>query len=203
MRLENLTDLQLDALREVGNIGAGHAATALSQMTGTPIGVENPTIEMIPIDQVPQLLGGPEKLVAAAYSRVLGEIDAGMLFMADRESSLVLVDLMHGRAPGSTKSFGHEEEQIFTHVATILSAAYLGAIARMTDINTLPSAASFVLDMAGAILQVATIEAGMKAEHALLVRTSFNDEQTTADAMVFFMPDPDSLEVILGRLGVI
>ncbi len=202
MRLEDLSELQLDALREVGNIGAGHAATALSQMMGNPVGLRYPELDLIPFGQVPHVLGGPERLVGAVYSRLLGDIEGGILFMAQRDSSLALCDLMHNRPLGTTKSFGHGEEALITHVASIISSAYIAAIARMADLNVLPSSPSFVLDMSGAILQVATSEVGMRAESALLVRTSFYDEDTSVDAALLFLPDPDSLEVILGRLGV-
>ncbi len=203
MRLESLSALQLDALREVGNIGAGHAATALSQMTGTPISLSNPTIELVEFSAVPQLLGGAERLVAASYCRLLGDIGGGMLLMAPRESALALVDLLHNRGVGTTLSFGRDEEMLLTHVSTILSSAYLAAIARLTDMNLLPAPPSFALDMAGAILQVATLETGMRAQMALLVRTSFTaDERTSVDVMLFFLPNPDDLGVILGRLGV-
>jgi len=171
-------------------------------MTGTPISLSNPTLEMVEFAKVPQLVGGPERLVAASYCRLLGDIGGGMLLMAPRESALALVDLMHNRDIGSTLSFGKDEELLLTHVSTILSSAYLAAIARLTDMNLLPAPPSFVLDMAGAILEVATLETGMRAQMALLVRTSFSDERTSVDVMLFFLPDPDDLDVILGRLGI-
>lgn len=202
MRLDTLSELQMDALREVGNIGAGHAATALSQMIGSPISLSNPTLEMVEFSDVPMLVGGPERLVAASYCRLLGDIGGGMLLMAPRESALSLVDLLHNREVGSTLSFGRDEEMLLTHVSTILSSAYLAAIARLTDMNLMPAPPSFVLDMAGAILQVATLETGMRAQMALLVRTRFSDERTSVDVMLFFLPDPDDLGVILGRLGI-
>lgn len=203
MRLADLSELQLDALGEVGNIGAGHAATALSQLMGRPIGLTNPELELIPFGEVSRVVGGAEKLVGAVYSRLLGDIEGGVLFMAARDSSLAICDLMHSRPVGTAKSFGRDEEALLSHVASILTAAYLAAVARLADLSVLPSTPSFALDMAGAILEVATTEIGMKAESALLLRTSFIDEETSVDAMLFFLPDPDSLDVILGRLGVI
>lgn len=202
MRPDALTELQLDALREVGNIGAGHAATALSQMTGSAISLSNPSLELVEFSAVPQLVGGAERLVAASYSRLLGDIRGGMLLMAPRESALALVDLLHNREIGSTLSFGKDEEMLLTHVSTILSSAYLAAIARLADMNLLPAPPSFVLDMAGAILEVATLENSLQAQTALLVRTSFYDERTSVDVMLFFLPDPEDLGVLLGRLGI-
>lgn len=202
MKLENLSPIQRDALREIGSIGAGHAATALSQLVDKKVELTSPELEVIPFGEVPEVFGGPEQLVGAVYSRLLGDIAGGLLFMAPRDSSLALMDQMHSRPTGTSRSFGHDEEALFTHVASILGASFIAAIARMTDLNVLPSTPSFVLDMAGAILEVVTLEVGMKATSALMIKTSFWDKETTIDVALFFLPDPDSLETILGRLGI-
>lgn len=203
MNLENLSDIQLDALRETGSIGAGHAATALSQLVGHGIEIEVPTLDVVEIGQVPHVFGGPETLVGAVYVRLLGDLGGGMLFVAPRTSSLALVDLMRSRPVGTAKSFGADEEALVTHVAQILVSAYLAAVGRLADLNILPSKPSFALDMAGAILEAVTTEIGMRAETAVLQRTRFLDAETSVDAYLFFLPDPDSLEVLLGRLGVV
>lgn len=199
----DLTPMQLDALREIGNIGAGHAATALSQLVGKPISLTNPTLEIVGLAEVPRALGGPEQLVGAVYSRLLGDLAGGILFMATRDSSLALVDLLHGWSVGTSKTFGRDEEALLTHVVSVLSSAYLAAIARMADLSVLPGTPAFVLDMAGAILEAVTAELGMTVEHAVVVRTTFMDEETSVDAALFFLPDPGSLQVILTRVGVI
>lgn len=203
MRLEGLTALQMDAIREVGSIGAGHAATALSQLVGHAVDIEVPTLELIEFGQVPDVFGGPETLVAGVYSRILGDVAGSMLFVAPRDSALALVDLMHGHDVGTSRSFGSQQDVLVTHVASILLAAYLAAVGRLTDLSVLPSKPSFALDMAGAILEAVTAEAGMTAETALLLRTRFYDAETSVDAYVFFLPDAESLEVLLGRLGVV
>jgi chemotaxis protein CheC len=203
MKIERLTDMQIDALREVGSIGAGHAATALSQLVGRGIDIEVPTLELIEVGSVPGVFGGAETLVGAVYARLLGDVSGSMLFVAPRDSSLALVDLMHSHPVGTAKSFGVEEEALVTHVASILISAYLAAVARLTDLSILPSRPSFALDMAGAILEAVTAEIGLHAEAALLLRTRFQEAETSVDAYVFFLPDPESLEVLLGKLGVI
>lgn len=203
MKLENLTEFQLDALREVGGIGAGHAATALSQLVDRPIALEVPLLEVVALHDIPHVLGGPERLVGAVFARLLGDISGGILFVAEKEGALSLIDLLHGREVGSTKSFGHDEEALLRHCASILISAYLAAIARMADLDVLPSSASIALDMAGALLEAVISEVGMVADHAVLVRTSFMDEDNKVEAALFFVPTPESLEIILGRLGVI
>lgn len=202
MRPESLSEMQMDALREVGSIGAGHAATALSQLVDHPVTLTVPTLELVPVQEVPRMMGGPEKLVAAVHTRLLGDIGGGMLCVAEREDALALVDLLRGRPTGSAKAFGREEEALLTHAASILTAAYVAAVARLADVSLLPSAASFALDMAGAILQAVTTELGSSAAHALLVRTSFRGPEDSVNVGLVFIPDPDSLEVLLGRLGL-
>jgi chemotaxis protein CheC len=203
MNLGMLSEMQLDALRETGSIGAGHAATALSQLVGHGVAIDVPTLELVRIGDVPHVFGGPETLVGAVYMRLLGDLGGSMLFVAARSSSLALVDLMRSRPVGTAKSFGSEEEALVTHVGQILVSAYLAAVARLADLSILPSRPSFALDMAGAILEAVTTEIGLHAEAAVLQRTRFFDDETSVDAYLFFLPEPDSLEVLLGRLGVV
>ena len=203
MNPDQLSALQLDALREVGSIGAGHAATALAQMLGKAISIDVPRIALIPVTEVPNVLGGPEALVGAVHTRLLGDIEGSVVFVAARDDLLTLVDMLRSRAPGTTKSLHGDEEALAVHTASILIAAYVSAIGRMADISLLPSAPSFAFDMLGAILQAVTAEVGMKVDTALLILTRFTEEENTIDAGLFYLPDPDSLEVLLGRLGII
>lgn len=203
MRLDNLSEIQLDALREIGGIGAGHAATALSQLVDRPIALEVPRIEVVEMRDIAHLMGGPERLVGAVYCRMLGDIEGGVLFMAGRHAVLALVDLMHGRDVGKAKSLGHEEEALLRHVASILISAYFAAIARMADLDILPSSPALAFDMAGAIIESAVSEVGLVAEHALLVTTAFVDQDQVVEAALFLVPHPEAIEVLLGRLGLL
>jgi chemotaxis protein CheC len=203
VRPENLSELQIDALRELGSIGAGHAATALSQLVDHMVEIAVPEVRLVPIADVPMVFGGPETLVGAVYCRLLGDVSGSMLFIAPRKALLALVDMLKNRELGSTKSLNAEEEALITHCASVLMSAYVSAIARMADINLLPSAASFAFDMMGAILEVASLESGMKVDTAIFVLASFADERSAVDAALFYLPDPDSLEVLLGRLGIV
>ncbi|MBN2247758.1 MAG: chemotaxis protein CheC [Coriobacteriia bacterium] len=198
-----LTELQLDALGEVGSIGAGHAATALSQMLGTPVDIDVPDLKVLSVSEVPGMLGGPENLVGAVYSRLLGDLNGGLLFIVGRDALLELSDLLRSRTPGTSKSLGPAEEATVTHAATVLIAAYLAAVARLTGLSTLPGPSEFAFDMLGAILEGVTVQVGLKAENAILVLTRFSTTEICVDASLFYLPDPDSLEVMLGRLGVL
>lgn len=202
MRLDRLSEMQLSALAETGSIGAGHAATALSQLVGHGVSIDVPTLEPVGIGDVPQLFGGPEALVAAVHVRLFGDLGGSMLFVAPRASALALVDLMHARPVGTSRSFGADEEALVTSVASTLMSAYLAAVGRLADLSLLPSQPSWALDMAGAIMEAVTSDAAMRADTALLLRTRFYDADISVDACLFFLPDPDALDILFGRLGV-
>ncbi|MCL4078474.1 chemotaxis protein CheC [Coriobacteriia bacterium Es71-Z0120] len=203
MRPEALSELQIDAIREMGSIGAGHAATALAQITGRPVGIEVPEVRLLPVIEVPRALGGPETLIGAVFSRLLGEVSGSVLFAGTRGALLGLVDLLHNRPIGSTKTLGSDEESIITQTGFVLITAYLTAIGRLADLTILPSRPAFAFDMSGAVLDAIAADVGMKADTAILVQTAFSTEEERVDAVVLYMPDPDSLEVVLGRLGVV
>ncbi len=99
IRPDALSDLQIDALRELGSVGAGHAATALSQIVGTPVDISVPEARTVAVSEVPMIFDGPETLVGAVFSRLLGEVEGGLIFLAPRAALLVLVDLLRSRRP--------------------------------------------------------------------------------------------------------
>jgi len=202
MRPQALTELQLDAVREVGSIGAGHAATALSQLVDRPVVLQVPKIDVIDLSDVPYVFGGPAQVVCAVYARLLGDIGGGILFLSTEEAALSLVDLLRGRETGTTKLLDVDEEEVLSHATGILIAAYLAAIARMANLNVSTTTPVFALDMAGAILATVATEVDMRDEQAVLVSTAFPDANNVVDAALFFLPDPDSLMTILGRLGM-
>lgn len=198
-----LSALQIDALGEVGSIGAGHAATALSQLLGNPVEIEVPVIRLLPVSEVPMVFGGPENLVGAVYSRLLGDLSGALLFIQSRRDLLVLADLLGFRQPGTSKSLGADEEGLIVHTAAVLQSAYIAAIARLAELAVLPAPPQFAFDMIGAILEYVTAEVGMKTESALLITSRFKSTEAEVDAALFYLPDPDSLDVLLGRLGII
>lgn len=199
----NLTDLQIDALGEVGSIGAGHAATALSQLLGTAVEIAVPDTRLLPVIEVSTVFGGAENLVGAVYSRLLGDLSGALLFILPRDDLLALADMLRSREPGTAKSLGTAEEGLVVHAASILQSAYVSAIARLTEMSVLPGPPQFAFDMMGGILDFVTAEIGMKVESALLIVTRFESSETIVDGVLFYLPDPDSLDVLLGRLGVV
>lgn len=197
-----LTEAQLDALKEVGNIGAGNAATALYQMIGKKVNMSVPRAAVIPLSEVPEVLGGPEILVAGVFLRVLGDAPGSILFVMPKDSALYLVDILMGRPQSSTQVLSELDKSALKEIGNILASSYLNALSSFTGLTFLPTVPALAFDMAGAILDVILAELGQLGDYALLIETRFQAESAHVEGHFFLIPDPGSLMVILRTLGV-
>ena len=203
MNLTDLSEMELDALREISGIGASHAATALSDLVGHLVRIEVPTIELLEITDLPGVFGGPEQLVGAAFASLEGAIGGGILVMATPETIASIIEML-GETPAGGPGFPDERLAgiLVDVVARRLFDSYLRAVAEMTGLESRAPSVGWAYDMAGALLEAIVAEIGSRADHALLVRTAFIDRFRTVETAFFFVPDPDSLAVILSRLGL-
>jgi chemotaxis protein CheC len=199
----NLTHMQLDALREVGNVGAGNAATALSQLINRKIDMTVPQVSILPLGEVPDVVGGPDVMVAGGYLRVYGPAPSSILFLLPRESAFALVDMLMGRERGMTEQLDSMDESALLEIGNILAGAYLNALSFFTKFTLLPSIPALAIDMAGAILSVILIQLGQMGDHALVIETQFTtDGDGAVKGHFFLIPDPGSLGTILTAIGV-
>lgn len=199
----NLTHMQLDALREVGNVGAGNAATALSQLINRKIDMTVPQVSILPLGEVPDVVGGPDVMVAGVYLRVYGPAPSSILFLLPRESAFALVDMLMGRERGMTEQLDSMDESALLEIGNILAGAYLNALSFFTKFTLLPSIPALAIDMAGAILSVILIQLGQMGDHALVIETQFTtDGDGAVKGHFFLIPDPGSLGTILTAIGV-
>ena len=197
-----LSPLQLDALREIGNVGAGNAATALSQILNKRIDMTVPKISILPLGEVPEVVGGPDAMVAGVYLRVYGPAPSSILFLLPRDSAFYLVDMLMGREHGSTVEMDAMDESAFMEIGNILAGAYLNALSYFTKLTLLPSIPALAMDMAGAILSVILIQLGQMGDHALVIETEFSDDNDGVKGHFFLIPDPGSLGTIIAAIGV-
>lgn len=196
-----LSGAQLDALREVANIGAGHAATALSQITGQRIMISVPTLMITPLDDVPNHVAEPEEPVAAVLMRMEGDLDGYTLLMFPHPIALRLAGIMMGR---EVSSLGAIEESAIKEAANILSAAYLNALADFMRMTLLPSPPSLAVDMSDAVLHSTYLEAVQGATYVFCVESEFLLEEQAERLRGFFLllPDMPSLHTILRAIQV-
>ena len=202
MNVEGLSDMRLDALREISAVGAGHAATTLSGLVGRTLRIEVPTIEVIGISQMPYVLGGPEDVVGAVYARLGGEIHGGLLYIATPEAVRTVLELL-GEVPGSGDSAPDDRlASVFVAAMGHLIDSFVRAVSEMTGLEGRATETSWAYDMAGALLEAVVSEIGTQTDSAVFVRTAFIDADRSVEVAMFFVPDPESLRAILGRVGL-
>ncbi len=197
-----LTPTQLDALREIGNVGAGNSATALSQIINHRIDMNVPQVSIVPLTDVPDLVGGPDVMVAGVFLRVYGAAPSNILFLLPQESAFYLVDMILGKPHGETKTLDFMDESALMEIGNILAGAYLNALFNLTKLSLLPSIPALAMDMAGAILSVVLIQLGQMGDHALVIETEFQADEDGIKGHFFLVPDPGSLDTILTAVGV-
>lgn len=195
-----LTQLQKDALQELGNVCAGNAATALSQMLNRRIGMSVPQVSIVPITDVPEVVGGTDTMVTAVVLHVLGDAPGVILLLFPQKAALTLANLLTNK--GKTNGVMTEMEQsAIKEIGTILVSAYLNAMSTFTGFGLVPSTPGLVIDMAGALIDYILIELTLVSDYALVIESEFREETTSAKGHFFLLPTPGSLDAILKMLG--
>ena len=194
--IRNLKALQLDALREVSNMGAGHAATALSQMTGQKIMISVPHLTISKLEDVPNQIEAREEPVAAVLMKMLGDLTGLTLLVFSQQTALKVAGLMM-RKPATT--LGEIEQSALKEAGNILSAAYLNALSEFRGMILMPSPPTLVIDMSDAVLNETYLEVAQQSEYVFCVESEFELMESNERLRGFFllMPDVGSLNAIL------
>jgi chemotaxis protein CheC len=191
-----IDERELDALKEVSNVGAGHAVTALHQMTQKIITLEVPSVRLLPFGQVVDSLGGPEEEVVGLFFRVYGASRGNMLVVMPRASAERLLTILFNGA-GPKRALGEMEISALKEVANILASAYLTAVSGLLGFPLLPSIPAFSMDMAQAVVDLLLIELAEVSHQALVIQTDFTTRDRSFAGHFFLLPDPASIQIIL------
>ena len=199
LSMESLTTQYFDVLKEIGNIGAGNATTALATMLQCKVDMKVPQVRMMEFKDVGALLGGEEQELAGAYLSVEGDITGSILFLVQKEVALHLVSKLMGGMGGD--EFGEMERSAFKEISNIVTGSYLNALSTMTNMCIYPSIPDLAIDMAGAILSVPAIEFGIMGDKILLIQSQISDE-IEMDGFFVMIPDMESYAKILRAMGI-
>lgn len=198
-----LNPIQLDALREVGNIGAGNAATALSQMLNSRIEMSVPEVKLLPLSQVLASLGGAETPVAGLYLRINGQAGGSILFLLPIEDARYLIATLLKKSPDEDQFFFDKMEcSVLTETGNIMTGSFLNALGSFTLLKYIPTVPALCIDMAGAILGSVIQSLGAVSDHVLFIKTDFHYRGNHGIGYLYFLPDADALKVILDSIGV-
>ncbi|MCB2294273.1 chemotaxis protein CheC [Clostridium algoriphilum] len=198
MDYSELSSIQLDVLQEVGNIGAGNAATALSELLNEKVDMSVPAVNIIPFDDIFSEIG-VEKVVVGVIVRVIGDIPGNILFTLDKDVAINIISSLLGEEQQQITELGNSA---LCEIGNIISSSFINAIAKLTNLTVRPSVPAVALDMMGAILSTTFIESGQFDENVLDLETSFLQENAKISGHFYYIPMPGSLEKILNSLGV-
>lgn len=198
MEYSKLNGVQLDALKEVSNIGAGNAATALSMMINKKVDMTVPAVNVVRLEDIVELNG--EKEVAGTVVRVLGDIAGNILLVFEKETSENIISKLVGSKESPDSEMGRS---VLCEIANIISASYMNSIAQLTNLAIAPSVPAVAYDMLGAILTTTFIESNQYDEYILDIETVFLDEtEENIGGHFYYIPMPGSLEKILKSIGI-
>ncbi|MDQ0156792.1 chemotaxis protein CheC [Robertmurraya andreesenii] len=206
--LDKFTNVHLDVLKEIGNIGAGHAATALSTLLDKKIDMRVPKVRIVSFDEMMDMAGGPENIVASVFLRIEGDAPGSMFFVLSIEQAHMFIRQMLGDVQFSFEKPPYNELAIsaLQELGNILSGSYLSSLSDFTNLDLYPSVPALSIDMVGAIISFGLIELSQVSDYAIVIDTALDDDNLSASESItghfFLLPDPDSFEIIFRALGV-
>ena len=200
MNLSNLNDRQKDALKELGNIGAAHAATALSQMLGQKIQMTVPQVNFVNKSQIENSEKSIDKMGVSIYTDVYGKIKGKILVYFEYQNALDLVKLLIQN--DNITSISEIEESALKEIGNILSSSYLNAISTLIDGVLLPSIPSISLDSLSGTLSFFAKGFNGVIQNALWIKTELKSESSTIVGDFFLFPEDASLNVIFEAMNV-
>ncbi len=201
MSLEQVTETYYDVLKELGNIGAGNAMTALSQMLQTKVDMKVPQVRLLEFSEVGEMMGGEELIMVGVFLGVEGDITGSMMFMVEEQTARHLIQkITMGMLPSGSE-FEEMGLSAMKEVGNIITGAYLNSLSTLTNLKIFPTPPALTVDMAGAILSVPAIQFGIFGDKILLIQSQFHDE-IQLDGYFILIPDMESYAKILTSLGL-
>jgi chemotaxis protein CheC len=199
---ERVTTQYFDVLKELGNIGAGNATTALAQMLQTKVDMKVPQVRLLDFKDVGEVMGGEEQLVVGIYLAVEGDITGSIMFISEKSAAKTLVSKLMGMPVSDPEGdFNEIEISALKEIGNIITGAYLNSLATMTNLKMIPSVPDLSVDMLNAILSVPAIEFGIIGDQILLIQTVFTDDVDLSGYFIL-MPDLESYSKMLEALGI-
>ena len=201
LSVTELSEKYSDLLKELGNIGAGNATSALSQMMGMKLDMDRSDVRLLSFKDVGGAMGGADQVMVGIYLLAEGDINGSMMFLLGTKSARNLVNVLMGTPDNTSEELSEIELSALKEVGNIITGAYLNSLSMLTGLSMLPSVPSIAVDMMGAILSVPAIAFGIEADEILLVDTQFSSD-VQMDGYFIMLPDMDSYAKILKALGM-
>ncbi len=205
INLDKLEDAQFDVLKEIGNIGAGNATTALATMLSIKVDMSVPNVALLPFDRISEFIGSEEQTVVGILLEIQGDIDGMMMFLFDMKSAHHLVNSLMMRDihenEDLTDNFSEMDMSALNEIGNIVSGSYLSALSGLTGMKMVSSVPALSIDMLGALLSVPAIEFGKYGDKLLMIQSQFGEDDFVTGYFLL-IPELESYDKILSSLGM-
>lgn len=194
--------LQVDALREIGNIGAAHASTALTNLVKREIMVDVPECFICRVEEMPSAFGNQEEIVVACFLDAMAAEKGAILLVLPLDMAKSLSDVLLGRESDPTREVDEDDKAAVAEIGNICASAYLSAISRFLDITMIPSPPGVAVDMLAAILQYPAALVAEQMDFVVIIKTRFLYNGTSYGGSIIYLPDHESRRLLLQKFGI-
>jgi len=200
---DDLNPMHFDVLREIGNIGAGNAATSLSMLLDQPIDMTLPQVKLLDFNDVADQVGGAEALTYGVLLNLEGNVNGMIMFLLNKDFAHLVLNILMGEAFESFDEMDEIALSAIKEVGNILSAAYVKSIAELTGLFISISVPEVSIDMAGALLSVPIIRFGAIGDKVLFIEENFQSPEVTVQSHMILFAEMESLNLMLRKLGLL
>ncbi len=201
-RYDRLKPYELDVLREVTNIGAGNAATALADILSDRVSMTVPILQILDINDIADILGGPENEVVGILLSMTNDLDGMLMFVLEKQFTHDILGVLLGKQITSFEEVDEMDMSALREIGNIIAGSYVNALSELTQLDIRISPPELAIDMAGAILSYPATLFGTMGDKVLFVREDFDSGNQRVTCHLLIMPQPDSLKLMMSRLGV-
>lgn len=198
--LSEINDKYVDVLREIGNIGAGNATTAIASMLSIKVDMNVPKVELLEVSKLGACICPEDEIIVGIFLELQVDIEGSMMFLMRMDSARYLVNKLMMREETYEEEFDEMDLSALKEIGNIIAGSYLSALSAMTNLVISPSIPYLAVDMAASLLSVPAIEFGQYGDHALLIETEFGDD-VMINGYFILMPEQGSYDKILKGLG--
>lgn len=199
---DQLSSLEIDTLREIGSIGTGNAATALSQMMNKPVRITLPEVRIMEYNEAIEWIGGPEEVTAGVLVKMSGDIGGIMLSVQKLELVNVVLNAMLGENIDSYENLTELERSAMIEIGNIMISTFINALSGLANVDIKLTVPAFAVDMQGAILTVPMAEYGGMSDYLMAIGGNFVCDGKEVPCHLILSPDLRSLDFLLRKLGV-
>lgn len=200
--VEQLQDMHLDVLKEIGNIGSGNAASSLSELIQCNTDITVPSVKMLDFSEAVNFLGGPENVAIGMLVGIKGDITGMMLYILQHSFASKLTSTLFGSEIEDLTNMNEMETSFISEVGNIMAASYVNALSQLTGMMIDISVPNMTVDMVGAILSVPAVEFAQVGNKVLFIDDSFVIGDGEIKSNMILVPEMQSLETLFTRLGV-